>query len=90
MNERFDTLAALLAFIAAAIGGALSFIKTRTAHTRFQIIAGLFMSGIAGLFCWMACRAFNSPEALTAVVTGLAGNMAAEATKAITKAEYQQ
>lgn len=83
MNERFDTAAALAAFIAALIGGAVSYLRNTRAYSLARAIAALFMSGLAGLACWLACTFFSLPGPLAAVCTGLAGHMGAELTRVI-------
>lgn len=83
MNERFDTAAAITAFMAALAGGAFSLFRNNNAESIAAVIAGLFMSGFAGLLCWLACNAINLSPPLTAICTGLAGHIGAELIKTI-------
>ncbi len=81
MNERFDSSLAITAFIAATLGGAISYLKHTAAYSLTGAITALFMSGLSGFLCWLFCTALNLPAPLTAVCAGLAGHMGAELTR---------
>lgn len=83
MNERIDTTAAVTAFTAAFIGGAVSYAKNNRPFSWLRITANLFMSGFAGLLCWHACDSLNLHGPITAICTGLAGHIGAEITQTI-------
>lgn len=80
MNFREDTAA--LSIFAALIGGLVSYLRS---HERNLTTAAIHLAiaGASGLLCWFACTALHTPEQITAITTGLAGHISAEASRLI-------